>query len=620
MTVREGVNSGEEAKTQYLYDDKDRVSTIVPPDATLTSSSLIFQYQYDEKDRIIAKSIPDQTGWTNYLYDERNLVTYMQDPQMRDQGRWLHTQYDVYGREKETGFINTVLSIDPDQTMPFNEPLTKSFYDGDGIPSPTDIYKGKLNRSEVKILGTNEWLISKSSYESYGRLEKVESNHHLNLTNSQAEVINYTYDFADNMLTQNRMHTMSSGSTTILDEMYYDATGRLDKTYHQVDGGTKVQLNEFVYTPKDQIQTKNIGKVGASFLQQVDFTYLDNGFLKTMNSSSLSGTNSALPSCSNDLPSQAAASPSVNGNDLFYLELGYHEQIINDPSATVYQNGNISQMVWRVRGRDQQLYNYSYDYLDRLEDADYRDYNGTLSSDNKYTTSIRYEDKRGNIATITRNSYTWDGSCWGVNQIDNLDFEYYANSNRLQDVIEGAPLTNRDKGYQFYESSFPGADYGYDKNGNMLYDPSKSLAVEYNHLNLPTRMEFPDCKVIEFVYDAGGSKLSKIVSQDVNLIKKKDYLGGIEYVNNQIEAIYHSEGRVYYEDGTGRYEYNLTDHLGNVRLSFTDKDGDGIVEATDDPETNEILSETHYYPFGMNMEGPWMQNAGRENPYLYNGK
>ena len=77
---------------------------------------------------------------------------------------------------------------------------------------------------------------------------------------------------------------------------------------------------------------------------------------------------------------------------------------------------------------------------------------------------------------------------------------------------------------------------------------------------------------------------------------------------------------MYYEDDVGRYEYNLTDHLGNVRLSFTDRDGDGIVEATDDPETNEILSETHYYPFGMNMEGPWMQNAGRENPYLYNGK
>ncbi|GAB5553086.1 MAG: hypothetical protein Sapg2KO_26770 [Saprospiraceae bacterium] len=57
-----------------------------------------------------------------------------------------------------------------------------------------------------------------------------------------------------------------------------------------------------------------------------------------------------------------------------------------------------------------------------------------------------------------------------------------------------------------------------------------------------------------------------------------------------------------------------------VPTNIPDKDGDGIVEATDDPETNEILSETHYYPFGMNMEGPWMQNAGRENPYLYNGK
>lgn len=341
-----------------------------------------------------------------------------------------------------------------------------------------------------------------------------------------------------------------------------------------------------------------------------------------MNSSSLSATNGALPTCSNDLPSQAAASASVNSNDLFFMELGYDQQVINDPNTTVRQNGNISQMVWRVRGRDQQVYGYEYDYLDRLTQANYYDYNGSsLSTDNKYTTSVGYEDDRGNIASINRNSYLWDGSCWNVRQIDSLTFGYAASiTNKLQDVTDNAPTAYRDKGFKYYDSSQSGADYDYDLNGNMIYDPSKSLTVEYNHMNLPTRMEFPDCKVIEFIYDAGGAKLSKVVSQDATLIKKKDYLGGIEYTNSKIEAIYHSEGRVYYEDGVGRYEYNLTDHLGNVRLSFTDRDGNGIVEATDDPETNEILSETHYYPFGMNMEGPWMQNAGRENPYLYNGK
>ncbi len=33
-----------------------------------------------------------------------------------------------------------------------------------------------------------------------------------------------------------------------------------------------------------------------------------------------------------------------------------------------------------------------------------------------------------------------------------------------------------------------------------------------------------------------------------------------------------------------------------------------------------ILEENHYYPFGLQMQGDWLQNKGRENKYLYNGK
>ncbi len=77
---------------------------------------------------------------------------------------------------------------------------------------------------------------------------------------------------------------------------------------------------------------------------------------------------------------------------------------------------------------------------------------------------------------------------------------------------------------------------------------------------------------------------------------------------------------MYYEDGTGRYEYNIRDHLGNTRLTFTDKDGDGTIEISDDAEVSEVLQENHYYPFGMALGGQWMANAGREDKYQYNGK
>ncbi|MEL7123945.1 MAG: RHS repeat-associated core domain-containing protein, partial [Bacteroidota bacterium] len=163
-------------------------------------------------------------------------------------------------------------------------------------------------------------------------------------------------------------------------------------------------------------------------------------------------------------------------------------------------------------------------------------------------------------------------------------------------------------------------DYTYDTNGNMNYDPFKKMNVTYNYLNLPRKITIDDCKFIELLYDASGNKLRKTIKEGAMTLRTQDYVGGIEYTNNQLEAIYHSEGRVYYEGTTSRYEYNITDHLGNVRLTFTDKGGDGFVDMTNDPNTNDVLSESHYYPFGMQMQGPWISNQGRATDYRYNGK
>ncbi len=100
----------------------------------------------------------------------------------------------------------------------------------------------------------------------------------------------------------------------------------------------------------------------------------------------------------------------------------------------------------------------------------------------------------------------------------------------------------------------------------------------------------------------------------------QDYIGGIEYRDNVREAIYTAEGRVFYTSPTAyRYEYSIKDHLGNARISFTDKDGDGYVEVFNSA-SNEVLQENHYYPLGLNHDGPWMNDAARDNKYQYNGK
>ena len=92
----------------------------------------------------------------------------------------------------------------------------------------------------------------------------------------------------------------------------------------------------------------------------------------------------------------------------------------------------------------------------------------------------------------------------------------------------------------------------------------------------------------------------------------RDYIGSIEYTGNNIDLVHTDEGRLIPgEEGEFRYEYYLKDHLGNVRVRFSDLSGDG---------TAELLQENHYYPFGMEMPGTGVVANGPESKYKYNGK
>ena len=120
---------------------------------------------------------------------------------------------------------------------------------------------------------------------------------------------------------------------------------------------------------------------------------------------------------------------------------------------------------------------------------------------------------------------------------------------------------------------------------------------------------------------------------DNGALQYKDYAGGIEYRSTPtkalaLESFYHAEGRVFNTNVAAattteilRYEYAVKDHLGNARLTFTDKNGNGLVDQTNLGSTNEIIQESHYYPFGLDLPGSWINDGGAlDNLYKYNGK
>ncbi|WP_245569878.1 RHS repeat domain-containing protein [Flavobacterium soli] len=78
-------------------------------------------------------------------------------------------------------------------------------------------------------------------------------------------------------------------------------------------------------------------------------------------------------------------------------------------------------------------------------------------------------------------------------------------------------------------------------------------------------------------------------TEQVNTVT--DYLGGYQYVGGILQHFPTAEGYVSVTNGKDfDYVYNYTDHLGNIRVSYTMPKGSTVLS---------ILEENHYYPFGM---------------------
>ena len=90
----------------------------------------------------------------------------------------------------------------------------------------------------------------------------------------------------------------------------------------------------------------------------------------------------------------------------------------------------------------------------------------------------------------------------------------------------------------------------------------------------------------------------------------RDYCQNIEYVNGEIEAVYHEAGRVVFKNGNAEFQYRLEDHLGNTRILFRDN-GSGAAE---------LLGEWSYYPYGLVHEGVGSEADNPKMSYQFGNK
>jgi RHS repeat-associated protein len=254
----------------------------------------------------------------------------------------------------------------------------------------------------------------------------------------------------------------------------------------------------------------------------------------------------------------------------------------------------------------------------------------TLTNNSRYNENAAY-DKRGNITALNRNGLSSYCTLTEITTpskviltgaytpIDALIYTYgdATQPNRLTAV---ADASSANFGFKIKAGATGG--YLYDANGNLTKDPYKGItSISYNHLNLPVRVTFDTNNYIEWTYDAAGNKIGKYVQTYTTFptsytYVNRYYVRGLEYANGGTpEAIYFAEGRINFAITPSKYEYTLTDHLGNARIQFSDKNNDGTIQ----PAT-ELIQANHYYPFGLNQEGPWAKGGAAGNKYQYNGK
>ncbi len=640
--------------TYLVYDDFGNLCYTLPPgalpdNATNVSGNVItqdildkfcYQYRYDAKGRQIALKKPG-TDWQYSVYNSLDQLVAIQDGNDRLRKEWFVTKYDGLGRVIIKGVWNNnnaAISRNDLQTLvnqqaklweeknvtgngyttiSWPQTITRynliNYYDDYTIPGIPFGYTyqtyvgnpaGSSKQTTNKLTATKTWLPNGTTelwsvffYDENGRVIQSQLGHHL----SGKDIVNSEYLFSGRISKTVRTHSSSNaGSLVIANRYEYDHHGREINLYSKIGADAEVLLRQTVYNELGQVIDLRLHQKSGTtnFLQSLDFRYNESGSLISINDPDL-----LVTSVSND-------GDSNSGPDLFGLKLSYHD----DPVAPQY-NGNIAAMRWKTSqvstvqtvAPPKMGYQYRYDVLDRLTSA-ISEKNGVV--DNGHNETVTY-DRNGNIITLKRNAFTGGG----IQEIDNLAYTY--DGYRSKKIDDLSTATNKTLGYD--DKQKVAEEHLYDLNGNMITDLNKGTTIIYNESNLVQQITFGTNHKLEFLYDRTGRKLQSKYTKDV-AVYTIDYIGGIQYEQGQIAFVQTDEGRARKTGTSYSYEYDITDHLGNARVTF-------MADLTNPNQpVAKVIQQNSYYPYGLAMYGDAANNlhlsyvSGEKSKYLYSGK
>ncbi|WP_298507390.1 DUF6443 domain-containing protein [uncultured Kordia sp.] len=591
------LDTGDWITTVSYYDEKGRAIHTASHNTYLDTneavSSLLDFTGKVLKSNMTHKQISNDPVVTNdeYIYDTNNRLLY-QTKQINNEDKELiaRNHYDELGQlvQKQVGSSLPEISSyeNVNNITQDKDKLTKTSANGwdSGVNTTTTIMgDGYLSymlpqSTKTMMVGLSD-VVGDDSYQSIKYAIYTTSVGGIHIRENGTTLWNVsTYVGGDTFKIERR------GST-----IYYLKNNEIFYISNSVDNGTALLGDVAMFHNDGNIKDLVLIDLEKE-LQEVDYTYNVRGWLKGIN----------------DVKNQ--------GDDLFSFALKYNDT--SDPTKQLF-NGNISSTLWKTKGQDSSLkdYVYGYDPLNRI-------ISGMDNTGNYNLDEVEY-DMNGNIKRLQRSGHRNEAfTDFGV--MDQLVYEY--NGNQLEKVTDATSID-----FGFKDGTNTGDDYSYDANGNMVEDKNKGItSITYNHLNLPTQITFDNGSTITYFYDAAGIKQQKIVNDQSNESQQDTYYAG-NYIYKKSNAqtaaaltFFNSE-EGYIEPQfdpnkptkiTGfNYTYQYKDHLGNIRLSYEDIDGNGVIKAD-----TEIKEENHYYPFGLKHKGYNNQITGRDHQYEFAGE
>lgn len=635
-------------KTAYVYDDVSRLRYIITPKsydlaATFNESTVpnsdyfkegIYAFRYDERGRIVERHIPGG-GWTYTVYNELDQALMSQNPRQRETNLWEWVCYDGHGRTALAGtWISTAsratlqgyfLNFLTNQQFEERSATSGNLYGYTlrSFPSQVNIVANDVKRvyyyddytwvnnvalnfvqyqtprwGNAKGLGTGSmvrlpsgnFLKSVSYYDDKNRLIQSLTENRFGAINQSDLVLN----FAGDLLEERTIYRKPSTADLVLATKYtYDHVGRKTGAVHYVNG-KPTPLAQYNHDAIGRVIQKRLMQAGRDII--IENTPQPNGDQDIanryvlLNSGTITATNGTYLACiapnmlqeidfSYNIRGQlrginldASGNISLTNGDIFGLKLDYHE-------TGQFFDGKLHKQTWKTASQaNNRGFTYGYDGFKRLQDAAY----SGIGNENYSLSGMNY-DANGNILTLQRNGLTGSNT-WGP--IDILGYNYFTASNRLSYISEGALNTIG------FKDTGGTADYTYYSDGSLKSDNNRGITlIEYNYLGLPEKIHFSATKRIENVYDAEGLKLSqKLVNGGTTITT--DYMGDLIYKDGILQSILHDEGRIKVDNGTYRYQFFITDHLGNTRV---------IIERVN--ANTALVQENHYGAWGEILEG-----------------